>query len=91
MTTRRISGAMRAAGAIHVGIMVRNVPLPRRFPAKERLAGGPRFLRQIFSACWIYIALLLGMFAALPFRGRDGHGGSQRIWQRFGTELRGQR
>jgi hypothetical protein len=67
MTSHAMSDAMRAAGAIYVGIMVANVPLPRRLRLQERLAGVPGFVRQIFYVHWIYIVLLLGMFAALCF------------------------
>jgi hypothetical protein len=65
MTSHAMSDAIRAAGAIYLGIMVANVPLPRRLRLQERLAGVPRFVRQIFYVHWIYIVLLLGMFAAL--------------------------
>ena len=94
MTTHGMSGAIRAAGAIWVGLW-----LPTRL--KERLAGVPRFLRQIFYVDWIYIVLLLGMFAGVVFwicprlvRGRRpgaiserihggvlGNGGSEPVWQ----------
>jgi UDP-N-acetylmuramyl pentapeptide phosphotransferase/UDP-N-acetylglucosamine-1-phosphate transferase len=67
MSAYGMSDAIRAAGAIYVGIMVANAPLPRRLRVRERLAGVPRFLRQIFYVHWIYIVLLLGMFAALCF------------------------
>ena len=39
---------------------------------RERLAGVPRFVRQIFYVHWLYIVIVLGMFAALCFRfGRE--------------------
>ena len=34
---------------------------------RERLAGVPRFVRQIFYVHWIYIVIVLGLFAALCF------------------------
>lgn len=55
------------AGAVHVGIVMANVPLPGRLRVRERLAGIPRFLRQIFYVHWIYIVIVLGLFAALCF------------------------
>src|SRR5579863_9418447 len=55
------------AGAVHVGIVLANIPLPRRLQVRERLAGVPRFLRQIFYVHWIYIVIVLGLFAALCF------------------------
>jgi hypothetical protein len=56
-----------AAGVVHVGIMAANVPLPGRLKVREHLAGVPRFVRQIFYVHWVYIVLVLGMFAALCF------------------------
>ena len=52
---------------VHVGIMAANIPLPGRLRVRERLAGVPRFVRQIFFVHWIYIVIVLGMFAALCF------------------------
>jgi len=59
--------AIWGAGAVHVGIMAANVPLPGRLRVRERLAGVPRFVRQIFYVHWIYIVIVLGLFAALCF------------------------
>ena len=59
--------AIWGAGAVHVGIMAANIPLPRRLLVRERLAGVPRFVRQIFYVHWIYIVIVLGLFAALCF------------------------
>jgi len=56
-----------AGGAVHVGIMAGNIPLPRRLRVRDRLAGVPRFVRQIFCVHWIYIVIVLGLFAALCF------------------------
>jgi hypothetical protein len=56
-----------AAGAVHVGIVAANVPLPGRLRVRERLAGVPRFVRQIFYVHWVYIVIVLGLFAALCF------------------------
>ena len=54
-------------GVVHVGIMAANIPLPGRLRVRERLAGVPRFVRQIFYVHWVYIVIVLGMFAALCF------------------------
>lgn len=67
MSTLWIVRAIWAAGAVHVGIMAANIPLPGRLRVRERLAGVPRFLRQIFYVHWIYIVIVLGWFAALCF------------------------
>src|SRR5690349_4839978 len=59
--------AIWGAGVVHVGIIAANIPLPGRLRVRERLAGVPRFLRQIFYVHWIYIVIVLGLFAALCF------------------------
>ena len=59
--------AIWGTGVVHVGIMAANIPLPRRLLVRERLAGVPRFMRQIFYVHWVYIVLVLGLFAALCF------------------------
>jgi len=59
--------AIWAAGFVHVAIIAANIPLPGRLRVRERLAGVPRFIRQIFYVHWIYIVIVLGMFAALCF------------------------
>jgi hypothetical protein len=56
-----------AAGAVQVGIVLANVPLLGRLRVGERLAGVPRFLRQIVYVHWAYILIVVGMFAALCF------------------------
>ena len=59
--------AIWGAGVVQVGIMAANIPLPGRLRVRERLAGVPRFIRQIFYVHWIYIVIVLGLFAALCF------------------------
>ena len=67
MTAEVMRELIWGAGAVHVGIMAANVPLPRRLRVRERLAGVPRFVRQIFYVHWVYIVIVLGLFAALCF------------------------
>jgi cyanate permease len=55
------------AGVVQVGIVLANIFLPGRLRVRERLAGVPRFVRQIFYVHWIYIVIVVGMFAALCF------------------------
>ncbi|HKI26633.1 MAG TPA: hypothetical protein VKA07_09930 [Candidatus Sulfotelmatobacter sp.] len=59
--------AIWGAGVVHVGIIAANIPLPGRLRVRERLAGVPRFIRQIFYVHWIYIVIVLGLFATLCF------------------------
>lgn len=67
MTVNWMVPAIWGAGFVHLGIIAANVPLPRRLRVRERLAGVPRFIRQIFYVHWIYIVIVLGLFAALCF------------------------
>ena len=67
MTGTLMKEMIWSAGVVHVGIMLANIPLPGRLRVRERLAGVPRFVRQIFYVHWVYIAIVLGMFAALCF------------------------
>ena len=67
MTTTWMIRAIWGAGIVHVGIMAANVPLPGRLRVRERLAGVPTFVRQIFYVHWGYIVIVLGLFAALCF------------------------
>ncbi len=59
--------AIWGAGLVHLGIMSANIPLPGRLRVREHLAGVPEFIRQIFYVHWMYIILVLGMFAGLCF------------------------
>ena len=52
---------------MHLGIVAANVPLPRRLRVRDRLAGVPQFLRQIFYMHWLYILIVVGLFAMLCF------------------------
>lgn len=56
-----------AAGAVQTGIVAANLPLPGRLRVRERLAGVPRFVQQIFYVHWVYIVIVVGWFAALCF------------------------
>jgi len=68
MNAEWMTRAIWGAGAVHLGIIAANVPLPGRLRVRERLAGVPRFMRQIFYVHWLYIVIVLGMLAALCFR-----------------------
>jgi hypothetical protein len=57
--------AIWAAGFVHAGIVAANIPLPGRLRVRERLAGVPRFIRQIFYVHWLYIVIIVGLFAVL--------------------------
>jgi hypothetical protein len=67
MNAEWMTRAIWGAGAVHLGIIAANAPLPGRLRVRERLAGVPRFVRQIFYVHWLYIVIVLGMFAALCF------------------------
>lgn len=55
------------AGGIHIAIILANIPLPRKLQVKRNLAGVPMFIRQVFYVHWLYIVLIVGLFAALCF------------------------
>ena len=74
--------AIWGAGCVHVGIMAANVPLPGRLRVRERLAGVPRFVRQIFYVHWVYIVIVLGMFARFVLGSRGNWRGRAR-WGGF--------
>jgi len=67
MEHRPIIEAIRIAGVVHAAIIVANIPLPGMLRVREQLASVPGFVRQVFYVHWIYIALVLAMFAALCF------------------------
>lgn len=56
-----------AAGVIHAGIVIANIPLPGRLRVRENLAVVPNFVRQIFYVHWVYIVVVVGFFSALCF------------------------
>ena len=67
MSSELMKQLIWGAGAVHLGIVAANVPLPGRLRVRERLAGVPRFLRQIVYVHWVYIVIVVGLFAALCF------------------------
>src|ERR1700756_622220 len=67
MTAALLKELIWGAGAVPAGIVLANIPLPGRLRVRERLAGVPHFLRQIFYVHWIYIVIVLGLFATLCF------------------------
>src|SRR5436309_1702839 len=79
MTAAWMTRAIWAAGGVHVGIMLANIPLPKRLRVRERLAGVPRFLRQIFYVHWVYIVIVVGLFATLCFGFAPELAGATRI------------
>ena len=67
MNAAWMTRAIWGAGAVQLCIIAANVPLPARLRVGERLAVVPLFVRQIFYVHWVYIVIVLGMFAALCF------------------------
>lgn len=77
MNNELVVRAIWGAGFVHSGVVAANVPLPGRLRVRERLAGVPLFVRQIFYVHWLYIVIVVGMFAALCFGfARELAGGS---------------
>ena len=56
-----------AAGAVHVGIVLGNIPLPRRLELRANLQKLSPILRQVFLIHWLFILILVALFAALCF------------------------
>jgi hypothetical protein len=67
MKPQLLIDAIWAAGAVQLAIIAANLPLPEMLEVRERFSGLPRFLCQIFYVHWIYIVIILAMFAALCF------------------------
>ena len=67
MSSELMKQLIWGAGAVLWGIVAANVALPRRLRVGERLAGVPQFLRQIFFVHWLFIVIVVGLFAALCF------------------------
>jgi hypothetical protein len=68
MTAALEAQAIWMAGVIYIGIVLANLPLPRKLRVSENLASVPRFLRQVFYVHWFYIVLIVAFFSALCFR-----------------------
>jgi hypothetical protein len=81
MTADWMVRAIWGAGFVHLGIIAANVPLPDRLRVRERLAGVPRFIQQIFYVHWIYIVIVLGLFTALCFGFAHELAGGSRLGQ----------
>jgi UDP-N-acetylmuramyl pentapeptide phosphotransferase/UDP-N-acetylglucosamine-1-phosphate transferase len=67
MTAELVIRLIWCAGAIHLGIVLANIPLPGRLRVRQHLKDVPLFLRQIFYVHWFYIVLVLCLFGALCF------------------------
>ena len=53
------------AGAIHIALIAANFVLPQRIGCRENLPRVSPLIRQIFIVHWIYIVLVLAIFASL--------------------------
>src|SRR5215467_6742559 len=73
--------AIWGAGFVHLGIIAANIPLPGKLRVRERLAGVPRFIRQIFYVHWTYIVIVVGLFTALCFGFASELAGGSRLGQ----------
>ena len=55
------------AGAVQVAIIAANFILPKKLSCRENLARVSPMIREVFIVHWIYIVLVLGIFASLCF------------------------
>jgi hypothetical protein len=66
-----------AAGVVHLAIAAANFALPRRLRVRENAARLSPILRQVLYVHWLYIGIVLLIFAALClFFARELAGGS---------------
>jgi len=56
-----------AAGAVHLAIVAANFALPRRLRVQENAARLSPLLRQVLYVHWLYIVIVLLLFASLSF------------------------
>src|SRR5580704_13929587 len=56
-----------SAGAVQLVILAANFVLPKKLQCRENLARVSPMIRTVFIVHWIYIVLVLGIFASLSF------------------------
>ena len=56
-----------AAGAVQLLILGANFVLPKKLSCRENLARVSPMIREVFIVHWVYIVLVLGIFASLSF------------------------
>lgn len=56
-----------AAGVVQLAILGANFVLPKKLQCSENLSRVSRMIRDVFIVHWIYIGLILILFAALCF------------------------
>jgi hypothetical protein len=56
-----------AAGAVHLGIVAGNTLLPKKLAVRAHIEKLPLLLRQVFLVHWLYILIVLLLFAGLCF------------------------
>src|SRR5580704_714841 len=55
------------AGAVQLVIIAANFVVPKKISCSENLARVSPMIRSVFIVHWIYIVLVLGIFASLSF------------------------
>ena len=56
-----------SAGVVQMVILAANFILPKKIRCGENLARVSPMIREVFIVHWVYIALVLGIFASLSF------------------------
>lgn len=56
---------IQMAGVAHLGVIAANFVLPRKLAVRENLARVSPIIRQVFVVHWVYIVIVLGLFALL--------------------------
>lgn len=60
-------GWLQIGGLIQMAFVLVNAILPGKLRVRERMAGVPRYLWQVFVVHWIYIVLIVFFFGLLCF------------------------
>jgi hypothetical protein len=56
-----------AAGAVQLAIIAANFALPKKLECRVNLARVSPMIREVFIIHWVYIVLVIGIFASLSF------------------------
>lgn len=62
---KTLTSFIQFAGVVHLAVLAANFTLPRRLHVRENAARLSPILRQVFYVHWLYILLVLLIFAAL--------------------------
>jgi hypothetical protein len=76
-----------AAGALQLVIIAANFLLPKKLQCRENLARVSPMIREVFIVHWVYIVLVLGIFASLSFWFAPELAGASRLGRYLSTVI----